>query len=122
MTVARCSASSKRGKPCGANATADGLCAWHSPQWAEKRRQWSARGGANSSNSQRAKKHLPDGILTMDEVRGLLGVAMRDVLAGTLEPGPANAAAAIARSYLAASEAAAVETLQAQVDELRDLM
>jgi hypothetical protein len=58
----------------------------------------------------------------VDELRGVLGTALKDVLAGRLEPGPANAAAALARSYLAVSEASAVESLERDVAELRDLI
>jgi hypothetical protein len=122
MKAERCQAVTKSGKPCSATVVADGMCAWHAPSWDDRRRQWSAKGGASRSNAARARKALPAGILTVDEVRAVLGTALKDVLSGALEPGPANAAAVIARSYLAATEASAVEALERDVAELRDLM
>lgn len=121
--VRQCKGQTTSGDPCSAQPVRDdGFCFWHSPSTAEERAESRRRGGQNRSNRARARKQLPAGVLTVNEVRGLLGKALRDVLAGTLEPGPANAAAAIARSYLAACEASAVEALERDVAELRSLI
>jgi hypothetical protein len=118
-----CLGRTKDGRRCAAKPLPGSqLCPWHDPSWADRRQEWSARGGAARSNASRARRRLPEGILSLDEIRALLGNALKDVLSGKLEPGPANAAAAIARSYLAATEASAVESLQAEVDELRSLI
>lgn len=110
MKAERCQAVTKSGKPCSARPVDDaGLCAWHSPAWAERRREWSAKGGAQRSNQQRAKKRLPTSTLAPIEIQGLLGVALRDVLAGRVEPGIANAAANLARALVTVREASEVE-------------
>jgi len=70
----------------------------------------------------RAAKRLPSDVLSADELRGVLGKTLKDVISGELEPAVGNAAASIARAYIAVTEAGAVETLQAQVDELRSLI
>ncbi len=122
MKAERCQATTKSGKPCSATVVADGMCAWHAPSWAEKRRQWSAEGGRKRSNRARAAKDLPAGVMTNDELRGLVGLTIKGVLAGRVEPGIGNSVAALSRAYVAVTEAGAVETLQAQVDELRSLI
>ena len=122
MKAERCQAVTKSGKSCSATVVADGMCAWHAPSWAERRRQWSAEGGRRRSNHMRAAKDLPAGVMTTDELRGLVGLTIKGVLAGRVEPGIGNAAASLARAYVAVTEAGAVETLQAQVDELRVLI
>jgi len=100
----------------------DGYCYWHSPLTASERAEARRRGGQNRSNAARAKKELPAGVMTNDELRGLVGLTIKGVLAGRVEPGIGNSVAALSRAYVAVTEAGAVETLQAQVDELRDLI
>jgi len=115
----RCRAVSKSGKPCGAAVVAvSGMCAWHAPEWAERRRVWSAKGGTARSNQARAKKQLPAGVLTIDQLRGVVGITIAKVLAGTTEPAVANAIANLARAYGSLSEAAKAEELAARLDEL----
>jgi hypothetical protein len=70
----------------------------------------------------RVRRRLPDGALSADELRGVLGKALQDVISGALEPGVGTAAASIARAYVAVTEVGAVETLQTEVDELRSLI
>jgi len=118
MKVARCQAVTRSGNPCSATVVADGMCAWHAPSWAERRRQWSAEGGRRRSNAARAAKQMP-GLMSNDELLGFVGLSIKGVLAGKIEPGVANAVAALSRAYVTVSEAGAVEALQAQVDELR---
>ena len=122
MKAERCRAVTKSGKPCSATVVADGMCAWHAPSWAERRRQWSAEGGRRRSNAARAKKELPAGVMTTDELRGLVGLTIKGVLGGQVEPGVGNAVAALSRAYVTVTEAGAVEAIQTQVDELRALI
>lgn len=117
-----CQAITAAGSPCSAQPVLpSGWCYWHDPALAVEREAARRRGGAHKSNQARARRRLPDGILSVDEVRGLLGKALKDVLTGQLDAGPANAAAAIARSLLAANEAAAVERLEVRLAELERL-
>jgi hypothetical protein len=118
----RCQAVTKSGKSCSATVVADGMCAGHAPSWAERRRQWSAEGGRRRSNAARARKELPAGVMTNDELRGLVGLTIKGVLAGRVEPGIGNSVAALSRAYVAVTEAGAVETLEREVAELRDLI
>jgi hypothetical protein len=60
--------------------------------------------------------------MTNDELRGLVGLTIKGVLAGRVEPGIGNCVANLSRSYIVITEAAATEALQAQVDELRALI
>jgi hypothetical protein len=65
---------------------------------------------------------MPAGVLSTDELRGVLGITIAKVLRGDVEPGVGSSVASLARAYGAVTEAGAVETLQAQVDELRSLI
>ena len=122
MKAERCQATTKSGKPCSATVVADGMCAWHAPSWADRRRQWSAEGGRRRSNAARAKKELPASVLSNDQLRGVLGLTIAKVLNGAVEPGVGSSVASLARAYVAVTEAGAVETLQSEVDELRTLI
>jgi hypothetical protein len=118
-----CTALTREGKPCSARPRpGSDRCPWHDEGLSEQRRAWSARGGSRRSNAARAKKELPAGVLSNDQLRGVLGVTIAKVLSGAVEPGVGSSVASLARAYVAATEAAAVEALQAQVDELRALM
>jgi hypothetical protein len=119
----RCVGTNKSGKPCSAKPLPGSeLCPWHDPAWAERRKEWSVRGGHGKSNRARAAKQLPAGVLSNDQLRGVLGVTIAKVLSGAVEPGVGSSVASLARAYVAVTEAGAVETPQAQVDELRDLI
>ena len=119
----RCKAKNSGGSPCSATPVrADGYCWWHSPALAKERDEARRRGGAARSNASRAKKQLPAGVLSNDQLRGVLGVTIAKVLNGAVEPGVGSSVASLARAYVAVTEAGAVETLQAQVDELRALI
>ena len=119
----RCVGTNKSGKPCSAKPLpGSDRCPWHDPAWDERRKAWSVRGGHGKSNRARAAKQLPAGVLSNDQLRGVLGVTIVKVLKGDVEPGVGSSVASLARAYVAVTEAAAVETLQAQVDELRALI
>lgn len=119
MVQRTCTGQTASGDPCSAQPVRyDGYCFWHSPSTVQERAESRRRGGQNRSNRARARKALPDGLLSIDELRGVMGKALTDVIAGNLEPGPANAAAALARVYLLTTEAAAVERIEERLGEL----
>ncbi len=118
MKVEKCQSIAKSGNPCGATVVADGMCAWHAPSWADRRRQWSAEGGRKRSNASRAKKQMPE-LMTTDEVAAYLGVVFKQVITHRTEPAIATAAAAVARAMIAVAESAAIEQLQRDVEELK---
>ncbi len=98
------------GQPCGAQATADGYCAWHSEKYtAEERLTWSKRGGLSSVRKIVTKKleamgtALPDGegdpapdYATAEGVRSYLERQSRRVANGQLAPSQADAIAKLA--------------------------
>ncbi len=121
----QCRATTKEGRPCSAEAVDGRLCRWHTmaPEWIAKRSEWSAKGGASRSNAERARKSLPDAALTSRQLACVLSKALGDVLSGSLSPGPANAAAALARTLVTISEAVEIEArltaLEAALSERR---
>ena len=107
---AKCSATMKAGAPCRALAmSAARYCVTHDPARVTDLAEWRRRGGEGKSNKARAKKALPGSVLTPAEVQGLLGLTLRGVLAGTVEPGVANAAANLGRAIVAVREATTLE-------------
>jgi hypothetical protein len=113
----QCAATTQAGKPCAATPRPGRtLCAWHSPDFAEQRRTWSAKGGANKSNKARASRDLADAGLTMPEVGGLLSGALKKVADGTMEPGVGTALATLARAIVAVQEAGALEDRLSQLE------
>jgi hypothetical protein len=120
-----CQATTRTGTRCAAQAVDGVHCPWHatSPEWVAKRSQWSAEGGRKRSNAERARKSLPDAALTPTQLACVLSKALGDVLGGSLSPGPANAAAALARTLVSISEAVEFETrltaLEAALSERR---
>lgn len=121
--VVRCVGTNKSGKLSSANPLpGSDRSPWHDPAWDERRKAWSVRGGHGKSNRARAAKKLPAGVLSNDELRGVLGITIAKVLRGDVEPGVGSSVASLARAYVAVTEAGAVESLQAEVDELRLLI
>ncbi len=110
MKPERCAAIAKDGRPCHARPVdGGGLCAWHSPAWAAKRREWSQKGGVQRSNQSRARKQYEAGTLSPSEVQGLLGTTLRAVISGQIAPGQGQAVAALARAAMTVREASEVE-------------
>jgi len=105
----RCQATNQSGKPCSAAHWRDGWCRWHHPDLTEQRKAWSAKGGANRSNKSRARKGLPAELMTMEEVQSYLGVTLRGVLGGKVDPGVGTAVANIARAMTTVAGAGALE-------------
>ena len=103
--LARCSGTNRDGTSCSGQARPGRTwCSWHDPDLDAQRAGWRRAGGKAKSNAARARKQLPDNVLTTGEVRGLIGVTIRGVLAGRVEPGVGNAVANLARVALTAAE------------------
>ena len=117
----KCSAITKSGAACSAAACRDRLCRWHHPDLEAKRAEGRRKGGQNKGARVRAAKRLPDDVLTTDELRGVLGKTLKDVISGELEPAVGNAAASIARAYVAVTESGALEDLARRMDDLERL-
>jgi hypothetical protein len=112
----RCLGTTKDGKPCGAKPLPGSeLCPWHDPAWAERRKEWSTRGGKGKSNEARARKRLAGDVRDMTDVKARLMIALAKVEAGELEPGPANAMANLARAIATIVQVGELE------DRLREL-
>jgi hypothetical protein len=110
MEAGRCTATTRAGKPCSAQARpGTRVCLWHDAEAAEERRHNAAKGGQARSNLSRLKRSLPTESLTFGDVQGVLGAVLRDLLAGTLDPPVANAAANVARAFAAIAQAGEME-------------
>lgn len=116
-----CMAQTKSGNPCSAQPWRDGLCRWHHPDLADARAEARRKGGVNRSSKIRAAKRLPDDVLTTEQLRGVLSKTLQEVISGQLEPAVGNAAASLARAYVAVTEAGAVERLESRLVELEAL-
>jgi hypothetical protein len=116
MKAGRCTATTKAGKPCSAQARpGKRVCLWHDAEAAEERRKNAAKGGQARSNLARLKRSLPTEPLAFTDVQGVLGAVLRDLLAGKLDPPVANAAANVARAFAAIAQAGEME------DRIREL-
>jgi hypothetical protein len=114
----RCSGTNRDGGPCNAEVRPErAWCRWHDPELEADRAVWRRKGGEARSNKARAKKALPDAVLSPAELQGVLSQAIRDVLTGTLEPGPANAAAALSRALVTIREATELEERLAALED-----
>lgn len=114
--VGKCSATNKDGTPCSGQPYRDGFCRWHHPDLAEEQRAWRVKGGQAKSNRARAKKALPSELMSMAEVQSYLGVAMKGVLTGKIEPGVGTALANIARAM---RDVGAAAELESQLADMR---
>ena len=118
MEVGRCTATTNAGNPCSAQSRpGQSFCLWHDPEAEAERRQNAAKGGKSRSNLSRLKRSLPVEQLTFDDVQGVLGAALRDLLAGKLDPPVANAAANVARAFAAIAQAGEMEMRLRQLEE-----
>ena len=110
MEAGRCTATTREGKACSAQARAGRpYCLWHDPEAAAMRRENAAKGGKSRSNLSRLKRSLPTENLGFSDVQGVLGAVLRDLLAGKLDPPVANAAANVARAFAAIAQAGEME-------------
>ncbi len=113
----RCSGTNKDGGPCAAPVLpGETRCAWHHPAMRERVAAGRAKGGAGRSNARRARRKLPDDLLTLREVQALLCGVLRDVTAGRVEAGVANAAANVARAVAAIAQAGDIEDRIGQLE------
>ena len=118
----RCQAVTRDGNPCNAKPRpGNDCCPWYDAALVARRSEWSRRGGVQRSNAARANRQLPAGVLTNEQLRGLVGTTIGRVLAGKTEPAVGNSVAALARAYVAVAEAGAVEELGRRLDELEAL-
>src|SRR5687767_304070 len=98
VMVGKCQATTRDGAPCSAQARpGSAFCPWHDPALAQRRSEWSARGGVGRSNKARARK-LAGEPLTAGELHALLCDVLRRVVAGDLDKGIGTAAASLARA------------------------
>lgn len=113
----RCMGTNRDGSPCSGQARPGrSMCAWHDPQLAADRAAWRRKGGQSRSNKARAKKALPDNVLSMVEIQGLLGLAFKGVMTGKLEPNVGTVLANLARTM---AQVAGVAEIEEQIAELR---
>jgi len=107
--VTTCSATTKDGRLCSAQAWKDALCRWHRPHLREERDAWRRKGGERRSNKARARKQLPDELMTLREVQATLCRALRSLEAGEMAPAVANALGGLGRSIASVAAAGDLE-------------
>lgn len=106
--VGKCQARTRQGKPCANRAMpGSGWCVFHdpTPEGEARRRENSRRGGQRRSNSSRVRRQLASDVLQLDEVAGLLSVALKSVVVGKMPPSIATAASNVARALIDVREA-----------------
>jgi len=96
------------------------LCRWHHPGLEAERGEWRRRGGEQRSNKERARKKIASTILEPSDIQGILGDALKAVIAGQIEPGVGTAAATIARVLIAVREASEVEQRLTALEAVAD--
>src|SRR5438046_1442492 len=98
----RCQAKTKSGRPCNAKpAPGDTLCPWHSPQWIDRRKAWSIKGGQNKATAARTSKLVYAArVKTIPTLQRLLSKAIDDALAGEVPPALLNAVASASKTIV----------------------
>ena len=118
MEAGRCTATTKAGKPCSAQARpGKRVCLWHDAEAAEERRQNAAKGGQARSSLSRLKRGMPMELLSISDVQAVLGAVLRDLLDGKLDPPVANSAAGVARAFAALATAGDLEERLRKLEE-----
>ncbi len=118
VKAGRCVAIAKSGARCtGTPVPGDSRCAWHSPAWAEKRREWSRKGGESRSHAARARKTMKSAA----DVTPVLWTALNDLAAGTLEPARGQAMASVARALTQVHEATVLEERIAALEQAAEI-
>jgi hypothetical protein len=102
----KCSDVRTDGQPCGGTALADGKCFAHSETTAAARAEAKRRGGRNSATVVRLRGLMPPRLVPIFDH---LETALADVLAGSLDPRQATAAAAVARAMVSVLTAGELE-------------
>src|SRR5215207_11482989 len=101
QTLIRCTGRNKDGSACKARAQRDSeFCLAHDPPRVTDLAEWRRQGGRASSNAARARRQLPEGVLTNHELLAVVGKTITEVRDGTIAPGVANSVAALARAYV----------------------
>ena len=121
MMATGCRAMNQAGAPCSAQALPSGWCRWHDPALAADRAVWSRKGGEARSNRRRALAKLPDDLMSLRSVQALLCGVLRDVTAGRIEAGVANASASVARAIAAVAQAGDMEDRVAELERAAGL-
>ena len=97
----KCSALTKDNKPCkGTPLAGSEWCFSHHPDLEERRREGSAKGGSEKSNSARARRHFRNASLDAPDIHGLLSGALVQVSEGSMEPAVGNALAAMSKALV----------------------
>ncbi len=118
MTLAICKGIRKDGQSCSAKPRpGTDLCPWHSPDFAERRAEWSRQGGVNSSTKQRARKQLPDQEMSAAELHGFLVFVLKGVVGGTIDAKVGNAAANLARGMNEIAKSVDVEIRLSELEQ-----
>jgi len=113
--MGRCAASRRAGQPCTAPVLGDGRQCWaHDPALAEQRVAKRRLGGQNRATRKRLAKIMPIRLLPVWDA---LEKALADVLAGSLDPKQATAAAALARALAVILTAGEVEERIRRLEE-----
>ncbi len=108
----------KAGAPCRAPAMSGAAyCVTHDPARVVELAEWRRRGGKGKSSAARAKKGLPAGVLSSEELRGVVGITIKRVLTGATEPAVGNAIATLAKAYVVVTEATALADEIAAIKE-----
>jgi hypothetical protein len=99
MMQAQCSGITKSGERCRAAALpGSDFCVTHDPARVTDLAAWRRKGGRAKSNRARAKRAVGEGALSAAELNGVLGVTLKGVLAGKIEPNVGNCVASLARA------------------------
>lgn len=105
-----CIARNANGEPCQAQPVRpSGYCWFHEPAIAEERARKRREGGANRSNSARARKKLAGTLKDLTGVKALLLEGMEQTKDGEMEPGVLTALSTAARAVVAVSGAGEIE-------------
>jgi hypothetical protein len=89
-----CKGTKKDGEPCTVQALEDGYCFAHSPALAEKRKEASKKGGANSSKAARLEKLMSP---RFAPVSGMLQGVLEELKSNKMDPKTAQAIANVSR-------------------------
>ena len=117
MKADPCQGTTQDGKPCGARPRPGSVwCPWHDPDLKEQHRAWSAKGGQQRSNGNRARKKLAGDLRDLVGVKAMLLESMQQTKDGTMEPGILTALSTAARAVVAV---AGVADFEEQLGEMR---
>jgi hypothetical protein len=109
-----CKTVTKNGSNCRATAGGDGYCFWHSPSYAQKRKEASLKGGKNRRSVIRAEKLVPPRLV---QVYNLLENALRQVCEKQMEPKQALAIASLSKAMVEVLTAGELEERMRRLEE-----